>query len=84
MSSDAPKDGGPAFPQVNETSGMSLRDWFAGQAIAGGLARATGVPEYELRGMFGDHATGIRREQIIAADAYRIADALLASREAKP
>lgn len=24
-------DGGPAFPQVNETSGMSLRDWFAGQ-----------------------------------------------------
>lgn len=45
------KDGGPAFPQPNqiidtasgkmearkwmEDSGMTLRDWFAGQALAG-------------------------------------------------
>jgi hypothetical protein len=42
--SEAPKDGGPAFPSVLysheraenwSTDGMSLRDWFAGQALAG-------------------------------------------------
>jgi hypothetical protein len=27
-------DGGQAFPQLNST-GMTLRDWFAGQAITG-------------------------------------------------
>ncbi len=40
---DQPKDGGPAFPfSPNDHStarmtsnGMSLRDWFAGQALAG-------------------------------------------------
>ena len=36
-------DGGPVFPVTHEqelygTSGMSLRDWFAGQALAGLLA----------------------------------------------
>ncbi len=48
------QDGGPAFPNVVETyqdrdgqlqivkesaSGMSLRDWFAGQALAGLVAQ---------------------------------------------
>lgn len=33
-------DGGPAFPQLSvsappEQQGMSLRDWFAGRALAG-------------------------------------------------
>lgn len=36
------KDGGPAFPAPYTTSGaypgMSLRDWFAGQALMGLLA----------------------------------------------
>ncbi len=35
---DAPKDGGAAFPVpagVVARPGMSLRDWFAGQALAG-------------------------------------------------
>lgn len=33
-----PKDGGPAFPHTwrdDHGEGMSLRDWFAGQALAG-------------------------------------------------
>jgi hypothetical protein len=33
-------DGGPAFPfkgYAGETYGMTLRDWFAGQALAGML-----------------------------------------------
>jgi hypothetical protein len=43
---NTPQDGGPAFPHVNpgydgnwdkerQIGGMSLRDWFAGQALAG-------------------------------------------------
>ena len=31
-----PNDGGPAFPSDRaDREGMSLRDWFAGQALAG-------------------------------------------------
>jgi hypothetical protein len=42
-------DGGPAFPVAEDhkvaadipwTCGMSLRDWFAGQALAGGMSAA--------------------------------------------
>ncbi len=31
------KDGGPAFPETENygRSGMTLRDWFAGQAVVG-------------------------------------------------
>lgn len=47
----APNDGGPAFPcetyglrngkeTTIPTNGMSLRDWFAGQALAGIMTRA--------------------------------------------
>lgn len=38
------KKGGPAFPIVNHegvrAGGMTLRDWFAGQALAGLVARS--------------------------------------------
>lgn len=63
--------------------GMALRDWFAGQVLAGGIARDT-LPDYDLIVLFGKHRTGIRREEILAADAYRVADAMLAAREQKP
>lgn len=37
-------DGGPAFPESNSMGvmqhGMSLRDWFAGQALAGLMANS--------------------------------------------
>jgi hypothetical protein len=44
----APNDGGPAFPlspgnMLLEYNGMSLRDYFAGQALAGLLHRHEGV-----------------------------------------
>jgi hypothetical protein len=63
------KDGGPAFPIMwdyaeNET-GMSLRDYFAGQALAGRMARQSSYPSW------GD----------AAKDAYEMADAMLAERE---
>lgn len=41
-----PNDGGPAFPRPanppynSSANGMSLRDWFAGQALAGIMANA--------------------------------------------
>lgn len=78
----------PAFPFDEKNSdgthyhsncGMTLRDYFAAQAVAGGLARSS-VPEYDLVAMFGKDRTAIRREEIIAADAYRVADAMLKER----
>lgn len=75
------KDGGPALPQHEfvplgggagywqQAGGMSLRDWFAGQALAGRLA----------------HGFISRSDAPIHARAvYEVADAMLAAREAKP
>ena len=60
-------DGGPAFPAPynNDGVGMSLRDWFAGQALAGLLAG---------RGSAGDKAPNW------ANGSYAIADAMLKAR----
>ncbi len=76
MASEATKtdDGGPAFPNggIIPTSphagmnGMSLRDWFAGQALAGMLAN----PQ-----CCGEHAG-------FAKESYLYADAMLAARKA--
>lgn len=64
-------DGGPAFPYfVNHEvegrwhDGMTLRDWFASQALIGGIAGRTKS----------DTATGWAR------GAYEIADAMIAER----
>jgi hypothetical protein len=68
---DHPKDGGPAFPQFDDTDrrdrGMSLRDWFAGQALA------------NPRTFFEEnsHAT----PEDVALQAYAVADAMLAERK---
>ena len=72
-----PNDGGPAFPATVQEDidgypryaagnvGMSLRDYFAGQALAGMLADSTRQSSLEN----------------YADDAYDIADAMLAERE---
>jgi len=77
--SDKPNDGGPAFPfvAVSEATGqpingcfdpgMSLRDWFAGQALAGLLASGVAA------------ARGQTCEDV-AEIAYANADAMLAER----
>lgn len=57
---------GPEWEEsfVNVTSGMSLRDWFAGMALSGYMANTTTyLPE-------------------AAQESYRIADEMLAAREA--
>ena len=61
-------DGGDAFPHPDGSFGMSLRDYFAGQAIAGFCAK-------EDR----DWSSAIRAEA-----AYKLADAMLAARKEKP
>ena len=80
-------NGGPAFPSgKSETpghenslpyhEGMTLRDWFAGQALAhiGNEYVAHG----EITRQAQEHA------MTLAAHAYNIADAMIAAREAKP
>lgn len=79
------KAGGPAFPVSipgcgdNGWHGMTLRDYFAGQMLAAAYADAPGLKDYELKFMFGD-ASGLRRETIAAALAYRYADAMIERR----
>ena len=69
-------DGGPAFPMqvklANGTDnyrGMSLRDWFAGQAVAAVYRN------FERDGIDADFASGV------AIASYEIADAMLAARK---
>lgn len=63
-------DGGPAFPSVGPDGsgydGLSLRDWFAGQALTAILAGRTTV--------------GCGLWPTFARDAYEMADAMLAAR----
>lgn len=59
--------------------GMSLRDWFAGQAVASNLG--VQASDYELTAWFGKHRSGITNAEIMAARAYDIADAMLARRK---
>lgn len=66
-------DGGPAFPITEQGlqgyNGMSLRDWFAGQALAG-LAAASAHP----------HGPSFRE---VPALADELAGKMIAAREAK-
>jgi hypothetical protein len=71
-------DGGPAFPVVeqsfihgggvSQSSGMSLRDWFAGQALQGILScdavAVAGLPKFAL-----------------AQDAWEMAESMLNAKE---
>lgn len=81
--SNAVKNGGAAFPQAQPTQdgngnfhfpdpGMTLRDWFAGQAMAG-----MGRPTHYLGKRETDESL-----RTYAQQAYQIADAMLAAREA--
>lgn len=72
MDMKASSGGGPAFPSAPYASqfGMTLRDYFAGQAI---IALVNIAPDPDER-----------TKQIgMAAWAYQIADSLLKAREAK-
>ena len=75
----------PAFPHDEKSgdgthwtthSGMTLRDWFAGQALAGIITAMAN----------GQHSPkpGLTPRESIANDAYALADILLAARTQEP
>ena len=78
-------DGGPAFPcdvqvednsgsHYEERSGLSIRDWFAGQAL----------PQIHVSLRIAVDNGTVRNcdfEELVAASAYIIADAMLAARK---
>ena len=73
------QDGGPAYPVPGMQSstyynGMSLRDYFAGQALAGDMANPG-------EGVFGDN---VKDKYLIqrAVFLYRMADAMIEARKA--
>jgi hypothetical protein len=93
----AQNDGGPAFPVIAENGlghvadGMSLRDWFAGQALAGFLADgsqrlvAEAIEESADRVFIQDtKALAALANEAIARGVYALADAMLAAREEGP
>ena len=81
-------NGGPAFPRsgmhdsgtgISECGfpGMTLRDWFAGQALIGDLASQS----VEV-GIYGVNSYGWQKNA--ASNAYILADAMLAARKKPP
>jgi hypothetical protein len=82
-------DGGPAFTAAFPTyspnpaaQGMSLRDWFAGQALAGFLAAETQAQRDSVLKANGGNATAAMEDlrRIAGEIAYEYADAMLAAR----
>ena len=70
-------EGGPAFPNPSAScSGMSLRDWFAGHALAGLIT----IDPQQLEGAFDEEGF---YEAVCAKAAYNLADAMLAERAKK-
>lgn len=82
----ATNDGGPAFPRAttlnptgvpwnDEQQGMSLRDYYAGQALAGELASQSGN--------CGSYATNVSQGLLVerAAMLWRFADAMIEARK---
>ena len=86
---EAVNDGGPAFPGsvqrgsngdywMDQSEGMTLRDWFAGQASEVDIMEHQPIMELRL-GAATPYATGLVRSREAAK--YRYADAMIAERE---
>ena len=84
---DKVNDGGPAFPiplapgelytETGSGCGMTLRDWFAGQALPRVIEQHTLARR--TRGVLPDYNDGAHRAAV-ADIAYRISDAMIAER----
>lgn len=78
-------DGGPAFPShpyAGCSTGMSLRDWFAGMAMLG-LLNSTAVDTQSTALHITSLETGQSHDALIASRSLDLADALLAARRPK-
>lgn len=73
--------GGPAFPtvagQTVYSNGMTLRDWFAGHALAAMIAKA---PFFDRDGELGSPIGMVQFKKDMAESAYFYADAMLKAR----
>lgn len=82
-------ESGAAKPVLKRSGGLTLRDWFASQALAGMLAQShAGPKDWQVMGhgwgedcmnSLNKHETHIART--LAGFAYQMADALLRARE---
>ena len=88
--------GGPAFPRpyskddygdypqaVEAQSGMTLHQYFVGQALANPAICNGDAPEWQLRAWFGETAMGITSSRITARQAVQAADSALAMLQAR-
>ena len=80
-------DGGPAFPcdsqkQFPTQGGMSLRDWFAGQALAGMGCQWDSFQKY--LNDIGTSASPCDIRELMASSAYAQANAMMEEREKSP
>lgn len=80
------KDGGPAFPSHGSMGevcqeGMSLRQWFAGQAINIAYENRRGISYERIKrlthGAAKEPGDDVIFHDAVAADAFRFADAML-------
>ena len=74
------RESGQHYSHVYSYGGMSLRDWFAGQALAGVLRYPAIERTIEIAcAEGGDEAVNAQLARI----SYNLADAMIAAREAK-
>lgn len=91
---DGPADGGPAHPWTERNSdgthhqsheGMSLRDYFAAQALTGWLASFgpdTRHPATRHPANYDEDNPTANSAKLLAKRSYALADAMLAARKA--
>ena len=89
------KDGGPAFPASPTygpngdlyrpadigCEGMTLRDWFAGQALSGSLASQTAESHWAFQALPNGIGNDTGALTGIARLSYDLADAMIAARK---
>lgn len=82
------KTGGAAFPTtMNDAvsgyyaAGMTLRDWFAGQAIPYAATMWPDLNAADIERLFGKECGVVHPPKMIAALSYELSDAFLAERE---
>jgi hypothetical protein len=72
---------GDVYTSDYSGGGMSLRQWYAGQALSNPVLCTGEAKDWQLVEWFGKNASGIRREQIVAKQAFAYADFMLSARK---
>ena len=78
-------DNPQAFPGESgawKDHGMSLRDFFAGQALMGFMSKMGCSPDTDMLNLDGKE-TGLKADEDIATACYKFAEAMLKEREKK-